>query len=582
MKIDHFSQLKKAVQEFQDKNPYISSDNAFVAWFLRAFIVGTDEEAINALKGGARDKGIDAVYIDHASKSVFIIQGKYHQGPVASTDKRSDVIALGLLGRALLLEDKSTFDMTLKDAEATVQDILKQARRAIQRDGYRLVLQFVTTGKVSDTHKAEAQQLVEDWKKASFEVCSRAELIRLMQDYLEGVAPPIPNLYIPIQGEELFSRFDEHTGISSWVFSINGEEVGKIFNETGIRIFARNIRGFLGRSEINREIETTLKNEPEYFWYFNNGVTIICDGARQISERGKNYLRVDNAQIINGQQTTRVLAEVENSKLATVMVKIIVVPRETEGAHDRYSKLVNEIVRATNRQNAIQSSDLRANDTEQVRIERELRKFNYQYIRKRQTKAEARRASGMRFSFIINKEELAQRIAACLFGPYEVRLGKNRLFENDLYLKIFSGRPISEYIVYYWLGRIIFQFTSGDVRRGYAKWLVLNYLWSKMGNTFKKSIYRERFRLMAERQNKYKKQFSSFYGAINKIFIASLAFHRENKFSEKGIIIDESMFFKYSNLPNRFRTYLKKKKKQQNEISSQLSKFLTAFEKTEI
>lgn len=582
MSIDHFSQLKKAVQEFRDRNPYISLDNAFVAWFLQAFIVGSDNEALKALKGGARDKGVDAVYIDHGAKSVFVIQGKYHQGLTASSEKRPDVVALGELGRALLLEDKGSFNMLLKDAEITVQDILKQARKAIQRDDYRLILQFVTTGKVSKTHHAEAEQLIEDWKKASFQVFSRVNLIRLMQDYLEGVAPPIPILHIPIYGEELFSRYDERTRISSWVFSINGEEIGKIFNEVGIRIFARNIRGFLGSTEINKEIQATIEKEPGYFWYFNNGVTIVCDGAKQISERGKNYLRVDNAQIINGQQTTRVLADVENSRFVTVMVKIIVVPREAEEAHSRYLKLVNEIVKATNRQNAIQASDLRSNDTEQVRIERELRKLNYQYIRKRQTKAEARRAVGMRYAFAINKEELAQRIAACLFGPYEVRLGKNKLFEDNLYPKIFNGCPISEYLVYYWLGRIIFPFTSKILRRGYAKWLVLNYLWSRIGSKLKRATYRERLRFIAERKYKYEKQFAPLYRAIDKIFIASLAFYRKNKLSESGVALDESTFFKQSNLPDRFKEYLKKERKHQGEINGQLVKFLDILDKIEI
>ena len=40
-----------------------------------------------------------------------------------------------------------------------------------------------------------------------------------------------------------------------------------------------NVRGFLGSTEINRGMEATLTREPEYFWYYNNGVTIVCDDA---------------------------------------------------------------------------------------------------------------------------------------------------------------------------------------------------------------------------------------------------------------------------------------------------------------
>ena len=58
----------------------------------------------------------------------------------------------------------------------------------------------------------------------------------------------------------------------------------------------------------NRGMEATLQKEPEYFWYYNNGITIVCDEAKQESSRGRQILRVTNPQVINGQQTTRTLA----------------------------------------------------------------------------------------------------------------------------------------------------------------------------------------------------------------------------------------------------------------------------------
>jgi hypothetical protein len=35
-----------------------------------------------------------------------------------------------------------------------------------------------------------------------------------------------------------------------------------MFREAGVRLFARNVRGFLGSTEINRGLEATLKGEP--------------------------------------------------------------------------------------------------------------------------------------------------------------------------------------------------------------------------------------------------------------------------------------------------------------------------------
>jgi hypothetical protein len=63
----------------------------------------------------------------------------------------------------------------------------------------------------------------------------------------------------------------------------------------------------------------TLKEKPERFWYYNNGITIVCDRATRIQERGKDRLRIENPQIINGQQTTRVLAEVPSSSAVSCL-----------------------------------------------------------------------------------------------------------------------------------------------------------------------------------------------------------------------------------------------------------------------
>ena len=41
------------------------------------------------------------------------------------------------------------------------------------------------------------------------------------------------------------------------------------------------LEGTLGNTKINRGMEETIEREPEYFWYYNNGVTIICDDARR-------------------------------------------------------------------------------------------------------------------------------------------------------------------------------------------------------------------------------------------------------------------------------------------------------------
>ena len=63
------------------------------------------------------------------------------------------------------------------------------------------------------------------------------------------------------------NRKDDKTGIEAWVFSMSSQPIAAMFERAGTRLFARNVRGFLGSTEINTSMQQTLEKEPGYFWY---------------------------------------------------------------------------------------------------------------------------------------------------------------------------------------------------------------------------------------------------------------------------------------------------------------------------
>ena len=90
---------------------------------------------------------------------------------------------------------------------------------------------------------------------------------------------------------------------------MRGDAVAALYERAGLRLFARNIRGFMGmKTPVNKGMVATLEKEPERFFYYNNGITIVCDEAERKSSQGRDFMQVGNPQIINGQQTTRTLA----------------------------------------------------------------------------------------------------------------------------------------------------------------------------------------------------------------------------------------------------------------------------------
>ena len=149
--------------------------------------------------------------------------------------------------------------------------------------------------------------------------------------------------------------------------------------------------------------------------------------------------------MINGQQTTRTLARaVGKSTAASVLVRVIRVSRdEHQGNSHSFESLVSQIVSATNWQNAIRPSDLMSNDRRQIEIERQMRKIGYYYVRKRQTKGEAKRAAGSQKYIMVRKDEIAQAAAACDLETSILREGKEGLFEEALvFARVSHERPL--------------------------------------------------------------------------------------------------------------------------------------------
>jgi hypothetical protein len=136
------------------------------------------------------------------------------------------------------------------------------------------------------------------------------------------------------------------------------------------QLYEKNVRRFLGKQrKVNKAIKETLEKEPENFGLYNNGVTIVVEDFKKAS-RGFELVE---PYIVNGCQTTKTIWNVLQSRLESggtginsalgewkekleqgvVIVKIVKVGSEGE-------KLLNEITRYTNSQNAVSEKDFLA------------------------------------------------------------------------------------------------------------------------------------------------------------------------------------------------------------------------------
>ena len=134
---------------------------------------------------------------------------------------------------------------------------------------------------------------------------------------------------------------------------------------------------------MNNQIKQTAASEPEKFWYFNNGITLIADEAikapANAASQSAGQFSFRGASIVNGAQTVSSLSKVDNdANLGRVRVPIRIILLKTAPAG-----FGGDVTRTNNLQNRIESRDFVAQDPQQKRIREEMavEGIDYQFVR---------------------------------------------------------------------------------------------------------------------------------------------------------------------------------------------------------
>jgi hypothetical protein len=155
-----------------------------------------------------------------------------------------------------------------------------------------------------------------------------------------------------------------------------GEALRYLYEKYGARILESNVRSFLSQTNtVNKGIRDTLRDQPERFMAYNNGVVIVADDAKieRSSDGGPGISWLKGMQVVNGGQT---MASIFFSKKKNpgidlrpvrVPAKVIVLRRSDSVTEDA---LIADISRYANSQSAVKASDHYANKPFHVALEK--------------------------------------------------------------------------------------------------------------------------------------------------------------------------------------------------------------------
>jgi len=148
-------------------------------------------------------------------------------------------------------------------------------------------------------------------------------------------------------------------------FAIPGTTLQEIALKAKESLFNWNIRRFLGKKgEVNKGLMHTLDNEPGHFYYYNNGISALCENF-DFDEKTKK-LRIKKMQIVNGAQIIGAIKTAAPSKLqqVLVLVKLTSIKRAS-----KERGIAAELIKTNNTQNTLRVPDFRSNDKIQQWLE---------------------------------------------------------------------------------------------------------------------------------------------------------------------------------------------------------------------
>lgn len=183
---------------------------------------------------------------------------------------------------------------------------------------------------------------------------------------VQSIGRPLPCVHVP----------DPDADYEYALTAIPGQLIRDLYLRFGPRLLEANVRTFLGtKKAVNKGIVETLRKEPEHFLAFNNGLVLVCDEAAferaDDGNLGLSFLK--GLQIVNGGQTTSSIyfasRDDRTIDLSHVMVpaKIIILKGSQDDARER---LISNVSRYANSQNAVKMSDLSANRPFHVQLEK--------------------------------------------------------------------------------------------------------------------------------------------------------------------------------------------------------------------
>ncbi len=357
--------------------PSDQKDTATLTRALAAFAImhladTTPDVAGASVTDGTGDNGIDAVFFDRNEKTLIVVQSKWHgdgRGSIERGDCQKFITGI----RDLVDINFDRFNSKLKMRSGEVEDAVFDAQT-------RILVVLIHTGQ--DPLAFEVSRDIDEFVQKMNDPTDTVTLRVMDQRIVHGlIAQGAKGL--PIDLEVALSEWglikEPYSAVYGYVHAV---DVAAWWDRFYPRLFAPNLRLFLGNTEVNNGILETIKNAPDKFWYYNNGITALCQEINKKpiggTSREHGLFECEGVTVVNGAQTVGAISAAAASHSTQIMeAKVLIRFISLKDAPDNFASLITQY---TNTQNRIERRDFVALDPEQDRLKTELQLDGVDYV----------------------------------------------------------------------------------------------------------------------------------------------------------------------------------------------------------
>ncbi len=352
--------------------------SAYLSRALGAYTLGFLDDVEPAVAGtgvvdGFGDNGIDVIHIDQEDKVVYLIQSKWSVNGTGGWDQGEvDAFLNGVNDLINARFDRFNQRVQAKQVSLT---------SALDDPAVKFKLVFCSTrtqplaGNLQPKIDEYLDRLNDSGELAAFQFFDQAAIHRVVAD--QGTVHPIELEVFLHEWGKVRDPYLAYYG------QVSAGEVASWHETHGTRLFEKNLRKVIDRSDVNSAIGKTLEENPDRLVYFNNGIVALCDGIEKKplggDSRDTGCFVCRGVSVVNGAQTVGAIAQAARLGRDLSQARVLVRFIATTNCPPEFAR---EVTRATNTQNRIERQDFAALDPQQARLKSEMLLDRKQYAYK--------------------------------------------------------------------------------------------------------------------------------------------------------------------------------------------------------